>query len=44
MASSDISADFAFAPRFVEVHGSPMHYADVGSGDPIVLLHGNPTP
>jgi len=32
-----------FASHFVEVHGSPMHYVDVGSGDPIVFLHGNPT-
>jgi haloalkane dehalogenase len=29
--------------RFVEVHGSRMHYLDVGVGQPVVLLHGNPT-
>lgn len=27
----------------VEVHGSEMAYLEVGEGDPIVFLHGNPT-
>lgn len=27
----------------IEVHGSTMAYVDVGEGDPIVFLHGNPT-
>lgn len=40
---SDISADFPFESRFVDVHGSRMHYVDVGDGDPILFLHGNPT-
>jgi len=29
--------------RFVDVLGSKMAYVEVGSGDPIVFLHGNPT-
>jgi haloalkane dehalogenase len=29
--------------RYVEVLGSKMHYVELGKGDPIVLLHGNPT-
>jgi haloalkane dehalogenase len=29
--------------QFVEVNGRRMAYVDVGSGDPIVFLHGNPT-
>ena len=28
---------------FVEVHGHQMAYAEMGIGDPIVFLHGNPT-
>ena len=32
-----------FAPRYVEVDGLRMHYVDEGSGDPLVLLHGEPT-
>ncbi len=38
-----ISAEFPFASRYVEVHGSRMHYVEEGSGDPILFLHGNPT-
>src|SRR5882724_5333372 len=37
------SADFPFAVRHVQVHGARMAYVDEGSGDPIVLQHGNPT-
>jgi len=29
--------------KFVDVLGRQMAYVDVGSGDPIVFLHGNPT-
>ena len=38
-----ISAEFPFESRYVEVHGSRMHYIDEGEGPPILLLHGNPT-
>jgi haloalkane dehalogenase len=29
--------------KFVDVLGSPMAYVEVGSGKPVVFLHGNPT-
>jgi haloalkane dehalogenase len=32
-----------FQPRFTRVNGWRMHYIDEGAGDPVVLLHGNPT-
>jgi pimeloyl-ACP methyl ester carboxylesterase len=38
-----IRAQWPYAPRFVRVNGWRMHYIDEGAGDPIVLLHGNPT-
>ena len=38
-----ISADFPFESKYVEIHGSKMHYIDEGKGDPILFLHGNPT-
>jgi len=38
-----ISADFPFESKYVDVHGSKMHYIDEGTGDPILFLHGNPT-
>jgi haloalkane dehalogenase len=37
-----ISAKFPFQ-RQRRVLGSDMAYVEVGNGDPIVLLHGNPT-
>ncbi|MEM9454563.1 MAG: haloalkane dehalogenase [Myxococcota bacterium] len=40
---STISAEFPFESRFVEVHGSKIHYVEQGEGAPILFLHGNPT-
>lgn len=39
----EISANFPFESKYVEIHGSKMHYIDEGAGDPILFLHGNPT-
>lgn len=38
-------AAFPFESKYADVLGSKMHYVDVdvGEGDPIVFLHGNPT-
>jgi pimeloyl-ACP methyl ester carboxylesterase len=33
----------AVATTFARVNGWRMHYVDEGTGDPVVLLHGNPT-
>ena len=30
-------------PHFFDGHGFRQHYVDVGEGDPIVCLHGEPT-
>ncbi len=35
--------DWPYAPRYVEQNGLRMHYVDEGEGDPILLLHGEPT-
>ena len=35
--------DFPFEPHYVEQDGLRMHYVDEGSGDPVLLLHGEPT-
>jgi len=40
--ATPISAAFPFASNYVEVRGSKMHYVDVGEGDPILFIHGNP--
>jgi haloalkane dehalogenase len=35
--------DFPYAPRYAEVEGLRMAYIEQGSGDPILMLHGEPT-
>jgi haloalkane dehalogenase len=32
-----------FEPRYADHDGLRMHYVDVGEGDPVLLLHGEPT-
>ena len=34
---------WTFAPRYLEQDGLRMHYADEGAGDPVLLLHGEPS-
>ncbi|GAG86789.1 unnamed protein product, partial [marine sediment metagenome] len=43
VAPMDISAEFPYESRYVEIHGSRMHYVEKGEGDPILFLHGQPT-
>jgi haloalkane dehalogenase len=35
--------DWTFEPRYVEQDGLRMHYVAEGAGDPVLLLHGEPT-
>jgi haloalkane dehalogenase len=44
MCPSAISTEDAFYRKRIGVLDSHMAYVDVGEGDPIVFLHGNPTP
>src|SRR5262252_6960113 len=34
---------FPFTPHYFDNNGFQMHYVDEGSGEPIVLVHGDPT-
>jgi haloalkane dehalogenase len=34
---------YEFAPRYVEQGGLRMHFVEAGAGDPVLLLHGEPT-
>ena len=43
VTETNISADFPFEPHYIDVLGSRMHYIEEGCGEPILLLHGNPT-
>lgn len=43
MSDATISADDPYLRKRIAVAGTEIAYIDTGSGDPIVLLHGNPT-
>lgn len=34
---------FPFAPHYYSINGFDMHYVDEGNGEPVVMLHGDPT-
>ena len=34
---------FPFAPRYHSINGFEMHFVDEGNGEPVVMLHGDPT-
>lgn len=34
---------FPFAPHYFSINGFEMHYVDEGNGEPVVMLHGDPT-
>ncbi|WP_336033313.1 haloalkane dehalogenase [Geodermatophilus sp. FMUSA9-8] len=43
MAAEDVSPEDPFPRQRATVRGTEMAYVDVGEGDPVVFLHGNPT-
>lgn len=40
---AQLAEKWPYRPRFKQVNGWRMHYIDEGEGEPILLLHGNPT-
>jgi haloalkane dehalogenase len=42
-ASEEIKATYPAEKRHVAVHGLEMAYVELGAGEPILFLHGNPT-
>lgn len=38
-----VAAPYPFASHFLNRDGLKLHYLDEGVGDPVVMLHGNPT-
>ncbi len=34
---------YDFSSNFLEISGHQLHYVDEGAGEPVVMLHGNPT-
>lgn len=43
MTPTPVSPHDAHPRRRIDVAGVEIHYVDTGTGDPVVLLHGNPT-
>ncbi len=41
--NSNISSEFPFESKYIDILGHNMHYIEEGNGDPILFLHGNPT-
>ncbi|MFO7965442.1 MAG: alpha/beta fold hydrolase [Desulfobacterales bacterium] len=39
----EVRALYPFRSRWVTVNGFRCHYVDEGSGDPVLMVHGNPT-
>jgi len=39
----DITKYYPFTGHFLDLDGLALHYLDEGSGEPVVMLHGNPT-
>ncbi|MEZ4742098.1 MAG: alpha/beta fold hydrolase [Bdellovibrionota bacterium] len=35
--------EYPFASHFIDINGHRYHYIDEGSGEPVVMVHGNPT-
>lgn len=35
--------DFSYEPKYVEIEGLRMAYVEAGEGDPVLMLHGEPT-
>ena len=40
---TEIAELYPFRFNYLEIEGQKYHYIDEGSGDPIVMVHGNPT-
>jgi len=40
---SDFAHLYPFTSHFADVNGLQYHYLDEGEGDPVIMLHGNPT-
>ncbi len=43
LANETFGRTWLYQPRFFEHEGVRLHYVDEGEGEPIVMLHGNPT-
>ena len=42
-ATGPLRRRYPFADRYIEVGGHKIYCVEIGAGDPILFLHGNPT-
>jgi len=40
---TEFKREYPFKSNFLNINGNNLHYIDVGEGDPVVMIHGNPT-
>ena len=40
---NDLKGEYPFNPHFLNVKKEKLHYVDEGQGEPLLMLHGNPT-
>lgn len=43
IADETFAGSWPYEPRYYDIQGMAMHYVDEGDGEPILMLHGNPT-
>jgi len=43
VTTMELARTYPFAPHYRTVNGVRIHFVDEGQGDPVVLLHGDPT-
>lgn len=43
LRSAAFRRDYPFRSRYLAVGGHRLHYVDEGAGEPVVMVHGNPT-
>lgn len=41
--TDELKKEYPFEPNYLSIDKIRLHYVDQGQGDPIVMLHGNPT-
>ena len=41
--TKEFKNEFPFSPNYIDLKEGKMHFIDIGNGDPLLFLHGNPT-
>lgn len=41
--TEDFNGTYAYEPNYLDIDGFKMHFVDEGEGEPVLMLHGDPT-